>query len=297
MEFVNKILPDHHNIQPNLPQKKTFEHRPMSELMAIVRQDLRKFDDEGLIDEGVLIKTVMYCNERLGISLREVKQLCIPVEDYRAKLPLNFDKLYFACALKATNTIIANMKNPFNNNFDRDVIYEADVDRDSFGNTDYYRIQVNRTENVTIHHSGEWIGLDVSPDAHSFCHGACPNTKKKGKYTIRIEDGYITTPFRTGELYIMYVSTMCDEEGNLLFPFHPLITPYYEWALKEKVIMDAMFNSDGVDPNLLAFTQRERTKAWLDAYDMTTSKGFGEYVQMQKKKELSWYNQYFKFFQ
>ena len=52
---------------------KMFEHRPMKELMAIVRQDFKKLDDEGLIDEGNLIKVVMYCNDRLGVGIREVK--------------------------------------------------------------------------------------------------------------------------------------------------------------------------------------------------------------------------------
>jgi hypothetical protein len=276
---------------------KTFEHRPIEELMAIVRQDFKKLDDEGMIDEGNLIKTVMYCNDRLGIGIREVKQVCIPVEEYKAKLPLNFEKLYFTCALKATNTMVAMNRSPFDNNFDRDIIYEAEIDRDSFGGTDFYGVTIKRQTNVTIHSTGEWVGLDVFPDSHQHCHLACPNTKKKGKYSIRIVDGHIETPFRCGELYIMYIATMCDDDGNLLFPFHPMITPYYEWSIKEKVLLDAIFNSDLVDTNLLALAQREKVKAWLDAYDMTTSKGFGEYVAAQRRKEFGWYNQYFKFFQ
>lgn len=276
---------------------KTFEHRPMSELMAIVRQDFRKLDDEGLIDEGNLIKVVMYCNDRLGIGVREVQHGCIPVDDYKAKLPLNFEKLFFTCALKATNSITLSMRNPFDNNFDRDVIYEAELDRESFGGTDFYGVRIKRETMMTVHNKGEWVALSISPDSVAHCHTACPNTKKEGKYTIQIQDGHIITPFRCGELYIMYIATMCDTEGNLLFPFHPMITPYYEWSIKEKVLLDGIFNSDIVDPNLLQLAQREKAKAWLDAYDMTTSKGFGEYVAMQRRKELGWYNQWFKFFQ
>jgi hypothetical protein len=276
---------------------KTFEHRPMNELMAIVRQDFRKMDDEGLIDEGNLIKVVMYCNDRLGVGIREVKQVCLPVEDYKARLPLNFEKLYFTCALKATNTTVVLGRDPFNNNFDRDIIYEADIAREDFGGTDYYGVTIKRETHLTVHSCGEFIAIDVFPDSFGYCHPSCPNMKKKGKYSIRIENGHIITPFRTGEIYVMYVATMCDEDGNLLFPFHPMITPYYEWSIKEKVLLDAIFNSDLVDANLLALAQREKTKAWLDAYDMTTSKGFGEYVKMQRQKEMGWYNQYFKFFQ
>ena len=281
----------------NRINNRTFEHRPMNELMAIVRQDFKDFDDKGLIDEGNLIKVVMYCNDRLGIGVREIKQVCIPVEDYQAKLPLNFEKLYFVCALKATGTAVVAGRNPFDNNFDRDIIYEADVARDNFGGTDFYGVTIKRETSITIHSTGEWTAIDVAPSSFGYCHPSCPNMKKKGKYTIRIEDGNIVTPFRTGELYVMYIATMCDEDGNLLFPFHPMITPYYEWSIKEKVVLDAIFNSDTTNGDLLTIAQREKAKAWLDAYDMATSKGFGEYVAMQRKKEMGWYNEYFKWFQ
>jgi len=276
---------------------KTLQHRPISELIAIVKNDLRKLDDEGLIDEGTLIKTIMYCNDRLGIFIREVKQVCIPVVDYKANLPLNFEKLYFATALMATNTIVHSQKNPFENSFDRDIIYEAELDRGILGNVESYSVTIKREHNTTIHNTGNWVTLSVDNSSAEHCHNACPNTKKPGQYQISIDGKHIHTPFRTGEIYLMYLGTMQDEDGNILFPFHPLITPYYEWALKEKVIMDAIFNSDGNYAELLKLAQLERVKAWLDAYSIISDKGFGEYVNMQRKKELGWYNQYFKYFQ
>lgn len=276
--------------------KKLLELRPMEELMAIVKSDFRKLDAEGLIDDGTCIKTVMACNERLGISIRDVKQLCIPVHDYKAKLPLNFEKLFFVTALNATNGISMNMRNPFSNNFDRDVIYDAKVDRDSLGAEDSYRVVINRKENITIHASMSFIELNVSPSSSSYCHVSCPNIRKKGKYEVTIENDYINTPFRSGELYIMYLATMEDEEGHLLFPFHPLITPYYEWSIKEKVLQDTIFNSDGDYANMYKLAQQERVKAWLDAYNVTATREYGEYIAMQKKKEMGWYNEYFKYF-
>lgn len=275
---------------------KTFEHRPISELMAIVKNDFRKLDDEGLIDEGTLIKTVKYCNDRLGINIREIKQACIQVDDYRAKLPLNFEKLYFCGGVTITNSTFQ-MRDPFDNNFDRDVIYEAELDRGTFGNVDSYNVTIKRKTTTHVVNIQNLIGLDVSPLSNKFCHPSCPNMKKKGRHTVEIQGDELITPFRCGEIYIMYLGSMCDEEGNLLFPFHPMITPYYEWMVKEKVLMDAIFNSDGDYGQLLQLAQRERAKAWLDAYDMTTSKGFGEYVEMQRKKELGWYNHWFKYLQ
>ncbi len=279
-----------------IPQK-LFELRPMEELMAIVKSDLRKMDAEGLIDDGTCIKTVMACNDRLGIPIREIRQVCLPVHEYEAKLPINFEKLFFVTALTATNGLTITMRNPFSNNFDRDAIYEADVDRGSLGCEASYGVTIKRTENITVHNSMSFIPLGVSPSSGSHCHSSCPNLRRKGRYDVTIENGNIRTPFRSGELYIMYLANMQDEEGHLLFPFHPLITPYYEWSIVEKVTRDAIFNSDGNYGEMFKLAQLERTKAWLDAHAITNTKEYYDYVEMQRKKELGWYNEYFKYFQ
>jgi hypothetical protein len=276
---------------------KTFELRPIKELLAIVKHDFRKFDDEGLIDEGSLIKTILYCNDRLGIPIREIKQICIPVVEYKAKLPLNFEKLYYTCALSVTNTMVNNLRNPFDNKVDSDVIYNARIDTSCQGCDTKCSIIVDRKTTQTVYNNQTWTPLSVQDAGAGFVHMDSPNKRYAGKYIVEIIDNEIVTPFRSGEIYVMYLATMEDEEGNMLFPFHPMITPYYEWMLKEKVIMDSIFNSDGGNIDMLKLAQSERGKAWLDAYDMTTSKGYGEYVNNQRKKELGWYNQYFKFFQ
>lgn len=274
---------------------KTFEHRPISELLDIVRNDFRQYDVEGLIDEGVLIKTIMYCNEKLGITIREIREVAIPVAEFRANLPLDFEKLYYTCGLQATNTMVSTQVNPFDNNVDQDIVYEAKLDRDSLGCVDNYQVIVKRLTNTTVHNYGTWVHLDVAgPD--KFCHIDCPNKKRKGKYTININDGYLDVPFRAGMLYVMYIGMMKDLEGNITFPFHPLITPYYEWTIKEKILSDAIFNSDASNlGEKFKLAQQERLKAWIEAYNFTTEKGYGEYAAAQRKRELGWYNTYFKY--
>lgn len=282
---------------------KTFEHRPIKELIAIVRNDLRKYDEEGLIDEGTLIKSIMYCNDVLGIPVREIKQKCLVVDDFKAELPLNFEKLYFVCALTATNTNIHHLtppRNPFDNHFDHDLIHEVDIERGTFGGAQNVSIVIKRESNIQTHHCSTWIPLSLGSSSFSRCHVSCPNMRKTGKYQIDIVGDQIHTPFKSGQLYMMYLGTMQDDEGNLLFPFHPLITPYYEWVLKEKILMDALFNSDGEfreTQTKLEYAKAERLKAWVDAWNITLEKSYGEYVASERKKELGYYNTYFKFFQ
>ncbi len=276
---------------------KLFEHRPISELMAIVRQDFRQLDDEGLIDEGTLIKVVMACNDRLGIPLREINEACIQVDEYKACLPKNFEKLYYAAAITATNSAMVKMANPFDNKFDQDVIYKAKLDRESLGCVENYSVTIVKPHSPVKVYMNAFTTLDVSKSSLIHCHASCPNARKKGQHTISIDTDHIHTEFRCGEIYIMYLGTMEDEDGNILFPFHPLITPYYEWSLKEKILMDAIFNSDGNYGDKLKLAQLEKAKAWLDAFPITMDKGYGQYVDHQKKKELGWYNQWFKYFQ
>ena len=274
---------------------KTFSHRPINELFSIVKSDLRRFDTEGLIDEGNLIKTIMYCNEKLGLYVRDVKQAAIKVVNGVAELPLDFEKLYFVCGLTATNTVSSTIVNYLDNNIDSDIVYEASLDRGSLGNVDHYNVTVKRLSNTIVYNYGSWIRLGVDTSSSPNCHSNCPNKMLKGVYSVTVKEDKIEVPFKSGMLYIMYIGLMKDIEGNILYPFHPLITPYYEWMLKEKIITDAIFNSD--TPNLgdlLKLTQFERSKAWLDAFNFSSDNEFGSYANKQRDKEMKWYNQYFK---
>lgn len=278
---------------------KTFEHRPIAQLISLIKSSFRKFDQEGLIDETSIVKTVLWCNDQLGIGIREVKQCVVPVSNFRATLPVNFEKLYYACALSATNTIVTDWKDPFDNNFDRSVIYEAEIQRDELGGSDNYGVIIKREGPKVIQEFRNFMNLSISAGSLDLCHSDCPNNRIRGKYQIEIKDGEIITQFKKGEIYLMYISTMQDNDGNLLFPFHPLITPWYEWCAKEQVITDAMMNSDGrMDElnTLRTIAIQEKTKAWLTAFNFTTDKGFGEYQKDRKKRELQWYSQYFKYF-
>lgn len=279
---------------------KLFEHLPISHLTDIVKTSFRKFNVEGLIDDGEIVKQVMWCNDKLGLPIREIREVAVPVFEFKAKLPLDFEKAYYLCALKATNTLITESRNPFDNNFDSDVIYEATLDRDCLGQKDNYRVVINRVPNKTVHNFGTWVELEVDKPSERFCHISCPNMRKKGKYTITIKDGEIITPFRAGEIYIMYIGMMKDEDGNITFPFHPMITPWYEWTIKYNIIVDAIFNSDINREEAEYFrkiAEKEKSQAWIDAYNFTLDKGYGEYVKAERRRELGWYNQWFKYFQ
>jgi hypothetical protein len=235
----------------------------------------------------------------LSIPIREVREICIPIEDHKGKLPLDFEKIYYACGNSDKRTIIHNMRNPFDNSVDSDVVYEAKIASGNFGDDKHVTIQINRLHDVTVHEFASWVQLDVSPTSSKFCFSGSPLRKHRGKPSIYInDDNTVETPFKKGELYVMYVANMKDKDGKLLFPFHPLITPWYEWCVKEKVVTDAIFNTEGGNyGDLLKIAKQERLLAWIDAFNASTEKEVAEHSRREKEKELKWYNQYFKHFQ
>ena len=220
---------------------KVFELRPVKELLAIVKNDLKTFDDEGLIDMGKVIKTIMYCNEKLGLYIRDIKEVAIKVDNFMAELPVDFDKLYFAAALDCTNSGIATLRSALDNNVDQDVIYKASLDRESLGCADHYMVKIERKGIQIPYYQSQWVPLGINRNSSGQCHSECPNLRKPGRYEVQVVHRDIRTPFRTGTLYIIYVGLMVDEEGNTLYLFHSLITPYYACALKEKILSDADF--------------------------------------------------------
>jgi hypothetical protein len=58
--------------------------------MSIVKRDLKKINEEGLIDEGSCIKTIMYCNDSLGIPIRDIREICIKIENHKGKTSNRF---------------------------------------------------------------------------------------------------------------------------------------------------------------------------------------------------------------
>lgn len=279
---------------------KLFELRPITQLTDIVKTSFRKFNAEGLIDDGEIVKQVLWCNDKLGLPIREIREAAIPVIDFKAKLPLDFEKVFFTCALRASNTLVTAGVNPFDNNFDRDVIYDAHLNREALGNVNNYQVVIKRDTQVTIHNFGTWVQLDIDNQSDKFCHMDCPNRRRKGRHTITIKDGEIHTPFRAGTIYLLYIGMMKDENGTITFPFHSMITPWYEWNIKYNIIVDAIFNSDIGREEAEYFrklAEKEKSQAWADAYNFTFEKGFGEYVKSERRKELGWYNTWFKPFQ
>lgn len=275
---------------------KNIKFITLHELLASVKEDLSSFDNMGLIDEGRVIKTVMWCNERLGIPIHQIREKFIKVRDYKADLPQNFWKVTFVCAIDETSFCLTGYRDPWNNTTTLEDRAKAEAEMCTYVEgctTKCSPLIIRRENNIEVFRYTHWTSLSLSKSSNMFADKMCFN-RPGGKYTIDIDEEQITLPFREGELYMMYLSTMEDEDGNVLVPFHPLITNWYEWCVKEKILQDILFNSDADVANKLKLAQEEKGKNWLDAWNFQMEPEYRQLQQYQKQLEANYYNKYFK---
>lgn len=275
---------------------KIIDYIPFSEFITLVKQELKSYDSQGYINDGDLIQKVMWCNEKLGIPIHTVKQVILQVENNKCVLPKDFYKVYYLSALNVTQTSVTNWSNPWDNSKDRTSTYDADVQKGVFGGDEYTRVVYKKSGSEIIQSYYNWSELELI--GREFAHIGFMNKISKNK--VEIEDGEMKTNFRTGEIYMMYVANMTSENGEILVPFHPLITNWYVWTCVESIITNLIFDSDE-DLNKLKLQKDlvvdEKNKAWIPCWSFCNKKEFMEWQHSQKQKELSWYNKWFKIVQ
>ena len=267
----------------------------LTKILASVKNDFPSMDDRGFIDDSRLTKIVMLCNEKLGIPIYRKKEKLIQVRNFKADLPSDFWKIVFACAVECNSFGIANYRDPFNNTVTlemrHDALCEASMEPDLTCSKECPAIIYKRQGTEIINQYNTWTPLSLSKRSNEYMHPMCPNTP--GKYVIDINEETIDLPFREGEIYIMYFAAM-EEDGEILVPFHPLISNWYEWCIKEKVLQDMMFNSDGDVSQKLQYASRQKALYWLDAVNFVSEPLFKELKEVQNRRDRKFYDQYFK---
>jgi hypothetical protein len=277
-----------------MTNNKTYDFITYSEIMSMVRADLRIYDEMGLINDLNYIEPIRVCNEKLGLTFSESKELILEVSDFKAMLPPDFYKVFYMAALSKRGFSVANMINAFDNHQDQRTSYEADLCKGTFGCAENVTVIYKReaAEITNIYYN--WDEIAVAKRRAGKCHKLSP-LKNDGKYVVDFTDTEILTPFREGEIYMIYLSEMVNEEGEILVPNHPLILPWYKWTVIEKVLSDIIFNSD--DANVAEkykLASRKKDEAWLDAWNFTTDRTYQQMMADKKARELKWYNQYYK---
>ena len=268
----------------------------LSQLIYSVKDDLPSLKDGTFIDESRLIKTILKCNEKLGIPIKKVKETVLKVRDYKTNLPIDFDKVIYVAALQTSGFGLSQYRDPFDNFLDQtdpNAIQMVPFTQNCETNC-VSKIQ-RKTKDGFWQEYNSWIELSLSKASYIHTVSNCVNNRQKGQYIINVTNEEIETPFREADLYFMYYSAMTDDNGNVLVPFHPLITDWYEWCVKEKILLDMAMNSDADVAGKLKLAQSEKMKAYLDAWNFTLEPTYKEIYAHEKQKEMQMFNKYFRY--
>ncbi len=280
-----------------------FEYRKFSELVASVKSDLSIFDDSGLIDEDNLIKVVHNCNERLGQRLHKSKQCTTKVINHKADLPEDLYKIELIFATHTTShenfPFIGARQLNFNTEdpktLDRNTLVTINKQAclDECNNCFFVTATPQKSYQTQVTHFKPLILSDTLLDS---CAEYSPSRKWKGQYQVDLIEEKLETSFKEGEIYIKYLGKLEDEEGNLLYPFHPIINPYYEWSLKVKILEDMYMNSEADVIQKLGYAKEEKINAYQQAYDYVMSPKVRQWENYKKKKDIEFFNKYIRIF-
>lgn len=262
-----------------------------SQLLASVREDLHKYDSEGLIDPIRLIKVVRRCNDVLGSPIYDRKVCMSEVSGYKANLPLDFYKMEMVFAVgefKSYTSLIATGNHYEWTGVQNTCRCQGGIHTCVMPLEQLQPVMAQKTIKPLklTDRSVKYLSKN-SPNRHWF----------NGLYTIDIQEDVINTEFEEGVLYISYLSDLTDPDtGEILIPFHGKLNAYYEWSVKVKILEDLLFNSEAEVQGLLQYAKNEANVAFSEAVDFVMGRNYRQWSEMRKKDEWEFYKKYYKMF-
>ena len=267
----------------------------LNQLMASVESDLRNFADNGMIDRGDVIKIVRKVNADIGLKINKENSVILDIENYKAELPVDFMYLQLAvlCTQEyhhtgtpvlGTHTIEHNEPVKHYNN-QMPCVNECGG---CYWVTQQFKDKVIKYDRL--------VPLYLTREAKNLSSENCLNLFWKSAYELDIQNGEIITNFRTGKIYISYLSDMVDEDGNVILLDHPLTTEYYEYAVKKHLLENYMLNNDADVSQKLMYIKNELRDAKIRALNFVTTPEYSEINKMHNLSRISFYNRYEKIF-
>lgn len=94
--------------------------------------------------------------------------------------------------------------------------------------------------------------------------------------TIRIQNGfvYVNSQVKHGQLYLNYEGLLENDEGELLVMDHAEINMYYEYAIKKKILENAVMNEYPVTQNQIQLIHAEYRTSRLAALSIINTPDF-----------------------
>lgn len=292
------------------------KYRTFDQLFEDVSVDFKNYALENLIDPQTLIKVARRVNYELGFRIYRTRQIVLEVEHYKVRLPDDFHILNYALvcgeftyteALPQGTNIEERLVSPtYCPDPGQPPTCEAPADPcanpcdepDPCNNTcltkcgdEYQLIQKITTTTRTFK---QLYPLYVTDNMYVECD--CPNTLWKGALNeAQIENGFLKTNFESGKVYLNYMGDMIDDEGNVLVPDHEYLNEYYEYALKERILENLIWNDENVG-NKYELVSMKLRAARNNALSIVNTPNFKEMQKLWEVNRKSQYHKYYNMF-
>jgi len=287
------------------------KYRTFNQLLDDVTIDFSAYALEGHVEPQQLIKVAQRVNYDLGIRIHRSREQVLDIEHAKAAFPTDFKYLNYAFVCsnwKVNNTPPSGTTidttqteyvpspqdtGPCDDPTCKDVCVvktcEGKSQEDQYMVIQYIGAQQWRT-------FSEFFPLRINnATSKKLCESDCPNVNIQAVNIAEVKDGYLLTNFTTGKVYINYQADLEDDEGNLLVLDHPYCNEYYEYALKQRILENMLFDGENVGKQMQLIEQRLRA-ARNNALSFVNTPDFEEMRKIWEVNRKAQYNNYYNMF-
>ncbi len=279
-----------------------------TQLVAEVKESLRQYDENNMIDDARLLKHAIRCSEFLGERLHQSKQCKISVYNYKAPIPRDLWKIENMYGISEVNDNLSYFQGIFGGGMifhgenelslipspEERIQYLGILPNDccqvmhvSAYDTQYFE----RVENKKV------FPLVLTPSVNNKCTSYSPCGSWNQGYQVDLQEDEFTFSFKNGEVFLSYLGDLVNEEGDLLIPDNEMILPFYEWTLMKAILEDLFMNSEADVINKYNLAQKNLIDAKLVAMDYVNAFKGGQLDHLSKKRKIQFYNDWMKKFE
>lgn len=154
---------------------------------------------------------------------------------------------------------------------------------------DYYQL-IQKVKYSTKTYQ-EFLPIHIKPGKYVDCN--CPNNKVMNGPFAEIKNGFVMSGFENGTLYINYQASMQDDDGNLLVLDHPMITEYYEYAIKERLLENLIMNGETGMENKISYIAGKLRIARINALSIVRTPNYADMKAVWAANRQGMYRRYY----
>jgi hypothetical protein len=277
-------------------------YKSIDSVIASAKTDLHIYADNNLVNDRSLIKVVREVNTDLGLRIHDTKDCVLEVINYKATLPQNFVKgiSLFMIFEELAGMLSGGIHGTNTREYTREELINKGIPITTNGCLSECGgcSWVTRTYSQKELVYDKIVPVKLTNNAiKKFCDGSpAIRFNSESQYQVDISSETLYTNVPNGTIYMSYVTDMIDSDGGILVLDHPLTDPYYEWAVKVKILEDLYYNSEADVERKLQDARINKLSSRGQALSLVIRDEINNINNYTDKKLKTFYNQYVRFY-